>query len=86
MTNYTLKKCGCVKFSMPRDKETPVCDLDKAKCYQNAMLEWPDKEDDPMMPCGCLPTCNDIQYSIKLDKEAVVDASVRLSHIKGTEG
>lgn len=82
MTNYTLRMCGCVKFSMPRSSDTTVCDLDKAKCYHRAMQEWPDKDDDPMMPCSCLPTCNDIQYSVKLDKEAVVDASVRLAHIK----
>lgn len=85
MTNYTLRTCGCVKFSMPRAPDTPVCDLDKAKCYNKAMLEWPDKDEESeksTMPCGCLPTCNDIKYSLKLDKEAIVDAAVRLSHIK----
>lgn len=60
----------------------PVCGLEKTKCYNRAMLEWPDKDEGEVMPCGCLPTCNDIRYRVKLDKEAIVDATVRLSHVK----
>ncbi|XP_070504703.1 pickpocket protein 28-like [Chironomus tepperi] len=89
MTNYTLKQCGCVKFSMPRSDDTPVCDLDKTKCYFKAMMEWPDKDDESqqgdgkmLMPCNCLPSCSDIKYSIKLDKEAILDSAIRLAHLK----
>ncbi|XP_037944286.1 pickpocket protein 28-like [Teleopsis dalmanni] len=29
LANFTLEKCGCVKFSMPRSLYTPVCNEDK---------------------------------------------------------
>lgn len=88
MANYTLKKCGCVKFSMPREQDSPVCDLDMANCYFNAMNEWPDKDEELEMngrmtiPCNCLPTCSDVKYSVKLDKEALLDSAIRLAHLK----
>jgi amiloride-sensitive sodium channel len=85
LTNFTLRQCGCVKFSMPRADDTKVCDLDNAKCYFNAMMTWPDKEElerDGITPCNCLPTCSDVKYSIKLDKEAQLEANIRLAHVK----
>lgn len=71
MTNYTLEECGCVKFSMPRNSNTPVCTVDKAQCYFEAMQKWPDYEkskDRDKATCGCLKTCSDIKYEIKHDK------------------
>lgn len=67
LTNYTLHTCGCVQFSMPRTQNTPVCDIDKIKCYQNAARDWP--KQDPMSntsvaPCECYPPCRDIRYEI----------------------
>jgi len=71
MTNYTLKVCGCVKFSMPRNSTTPVCIVEKAICYLEAMKRWPDYEkfnDRFEATCGCLKTCNDIKYDVKFQK------------------
>jgi len=71
MTNYTLKVCGCVKFSMPRNSSTPVCAIEKAECYFEAMKRWPDYEtfkDRFEATCGCLKTCNDIKYDVKFQK------------------
>jgi amiloride-sensitive sodium channel len=64
MTNYTLKKCGCVKFSMPRNSTTNVCDIPEIDCYIKAMMDWP--EDSKL--CNCLPPCFDIEYSFVVDK------------------
>lgn len=36
LTEFTLKECGCVKFSQPHNSKTKVCNLDKVKCYRNA--------------------------------------------------
>lgn len=71
MTNYTLNVCGCVKFSMPRTSNTPICMIDKMDCYSNAMTIWPDYEKAKNKfeaTCGCLKTCNDIKYEIKFEK------------------
>jgi amiloride-sensitive sodium channel len=73
MTNYTLKECGCVKFSMPRTKGTPVCDIDKGDCYYNAMLQWPKDEENSHRPCNCLDTCSILKYSVLYEKDSVLN-------------
>ncbi|XP_070498112.1 pickpocket protein 28-like [Chironomus tepperi] len=71
MINYTLSECGCVKFSMPRTSNTPVCSVDEAGCYLKARKKWPDysKTNDRFeATCRCLKTCNNIKYEVKFDK------------------
>lgn len=62
LVNYTLKTCGCVKFSMPRQKDTPICNVTKLRCYMNAFDNWPDASEESEFPCNCLPPCNAIYY------------------------
>jgi acid-sensing ion channel, other len=57
-TNETLKICGCVKFSMPRDSETPICNLTSLECVANVSTSQQ----------NCLPPCIDLKYSFKIDK------------------
>ena len=40
LTDFTIKMCGCVKFSMPHDNNTPVCDRTKVDCYHSAETKW----------------------------------------------
>jgi amiloride-sensitive sodium channel len=67
ITNYTLKQCGCVKFSMPRGKDTPVCDLDKIQCYTEVMRIWPFEDD--AIDCMCFDACNEIEYKMSHERE-----------------
>jgi amiloride-sensitive sodium channel len=69
MTNFTLAECGCVKFSMPRSGETPICDIDRVACYTEAMQNWP-RNAKSETPCSCYPTCNYIKYSVHFQKDA----------------
>lgn len=70
LANYTMQKCGCVRFSMPRDDATPICGSLKIACYDAA-------EDDLIYAqymlgidvnrvtqdeCNCLPSCTSIRY------------------------
>lgn len=64
MANFTLEVCGCVKFSMPRDDFTPVCNLNQASCYVKTMKEW----NKSAKNCACLHSCTYIDYSIKNDR------------------
>lgn len=80
LTNFTIKKCDCVHFSMPRLSDTPVCESDKWGCAREArkifsrkMLEenlkpnsckLNDLEDD--FSCDCLPSCTSIEYDTEL--------------------
>lgn len=69
LTNFTLKSCGCVKFSMPRKPDTPVCNLKDSICYHKAIRRWPNHDesfDDLPVPCGCFPPCNNILYNVKM--------------------
>jgi amiloride-sensitive sodium channel len=64
MTNYTLEQCGCVKFNMPREPQTKVCDFDKLDCYFAAAQDWTTNTN-----CNCLKPCTYIEYSVDLVKE-----------------
>jgi amiloride-sensitive sodium channel len=76
MTNYTLKTCGCVKFSMPRTSFTPICDVNETDCLNDAMQLWPNFEmikDKYEATCRCLKPCNDIKYFLKYTKSSAIE-------------
>lgn len=41
---HTLSSCGCVKFSMPRDNQTTICDLSKLDCIYEAEKNFTTRE------------------------------------------
>jgi amiloride-sensitive sodium channel len=63
LTNYTLKTCGCVKFSMPREQNTPVCNLTQVVCYEEAKSDWLDLRVENK--CMCLQPCTYIIYAFE---------------------
>lgn len=68
LTNFTLRECGCVRFSMPRNRTTRVCDLVEMECYETAHKRWPKHDvmsNSSIMPCDCFPPCTDIKYIVK---------------------
>lgn len=82
LSNYTLENCGCVKFSMPREEHTKVCDLDMINCAQHADLIWPGVvEGTKTVPCDCLPSCTNIKYEITYEK--VTDFDYESSEFAG---
>lgn len=62
LTNFTLSQCGCVKFSMPRDNHTPICNFTEVVCYEEALSDWLDL--DVQKKCDCLASCVDIKYDL----------------------
>ena len=79
LTNYTLKACGCVKFSMPRDKNTSICNFERIKCFKEAELDFITKKSfDILMPkkilkeieCNCMPSCTSIKYDYEFIKQS----------------
>lgn len=65
--NITFRKCGCVKFHMPRDKDTPVCNYFEMNCvfnhYKAGMAVYSEEE---LLACTCHSPCNDIKYSFEV--------------------
>ncbi|XP_058117490.1 pickpocket protein 28-like [Anopheles ziemanni] len=79
LSNYTLQKCGCAKFSMPRDDNTKVCGASQIQCYNEAeddmLLEdvkyLVDKSFDFRAKCNCLPACTSVQYDAEISQAAL---------------
>uniref|UniRef100_A0A182J6D0 Uncharacterized protein n=1 Tax=Anopheles atroparvus TaxID=41427 RepID=A0A182J6D0_ANOAO len=75
-TNYTLQRCGCVKFSMPRDEQTKVCGAGMIQCYNEAedellledVMYLVDKTKDFRAKCNCLPACTSVQYDAEISQ------------------
>lgn len=83
LTDYVLKKCGCVAFHMPRNSSITLCDLDDGKCLHNCIYKWPLSDDmsDGKTPCECYPTCNNIEYSVQ-EIDTVYDSARNADVIK----
>lgn len=74
LTNFTLAVCGCVKFSMPHDKNTPICGIAKLNCYnwaEDDLLEDTDTIETSMKinSCNCLPACTSIAYDSEMSQD-----------------
>ncbi|XP_061393667.1 pickpocket protein 28-like [Musca vetustissima] len=69
LTNFTLHRCGCVKFSMPRNRDMPLCREHQIHCYENAeddlMLE---QFSDNLDNCHCLPACTSLDYNVEISQ------------------
>ncbi|XP_055309664.1 uncharacterized protein LOC129573300 [Sitodiplosis mosellana] len=77
-TNFTKSECGCVKFSMPRDKNTSICGIgeDIIGCLMDAEEKFFEKdfnddlakEQTTLTGCNCLPACNSIDYNVEISQ------------------
>jgi amiloride-sensitive sodium channel len=66
--NQTLRKCGCVHITMPREKSTKICDLDEIdECAKWEEYNEGLVEDQSLLPCDCYPACNDLKYEFKFN-------------------
>lgn len=79
LANHTLSRCGCVKFSMPRNESTPVCGPAKISCYNKAEDELLQDEFKEGLKtskenyrgetkCNCLPACTTIAYDAEISQ------------------
>ncbi|XP_045478144.1 pickpocket protein 28-like [Harmonia axyridis] len=77
-TNYTISKCGCVDFYMPRDSETKDCNLEKRFCLENARVTYnadilrerlnkgKKGQGNATTICNCMPLCSDLTYNAEV--------------------
>ncbi|RZB38942.1 ASC domain containing protein [Asbolus verrucosus] len=77
LTNFTLKKCGCVNIFMPRENQTRICGNAKHECMKEAERTLQIKgiyskfEDISLdsatamedVDCDCIPLCTDLSYN-----------------------
>ncbi|XP_044262774.1 pickpocket protein 28-like [Tribolium madens] len=75
LTNYTLSRCQCVNFFMPRENGTKMCGTGKITCMREAerFLQAKDlylklsdnKSLKKNSQCDCLPICTDTTYEVE---------------------
>ncbi|XP_073848490.1 pickpocket protein 28-like [Musca autumnalis] len=77
VTNFTYHKCGCVKFSMPRTADMPICGINKIQCYYQARERLLQKqfkeglenaEEASGGGCNCLPGCTSLEYETEISE------------------
>nr|XP_029720869.1 pickpocket protein 28-like [Aedes albopictus] len=76
LANFTLRRCGCVKFSMPRSPKVKICGVTMEKCYEIATVELLEMEvkyrENPRLKnlddCNCLPSCTSVQYNTEISQ------------------
>ncbi|XP_016929099.1 pickpocket protein 28 [Drosophila suzukii] len=78
LANFTISKCGCAKFWMPKPVGTPVCGLSDITCYTSAQDELytllqnqtmaKSVDDRVDISCNCLPACTSLEYNFEISR------------------
>ncbi|XP_050067230.1 pickpocket protein 28-like [Anopheles maculipalpis] len=76
LTNYTLQRCGCVHYSMPRTNGTRVCKLQEAHCPSTARgvlfirKQHRNSTEDYLQQCDCLPACSSVRFDLQITQDS----------------
>uniref|UniRef100_A0A182U161 Uncharacterized protein n=1 Tax=Anopheles melas TaxID=34690 RepID=A0A182U161_9DIPT len=76
LTNYTLARCGCVHFSMPRTNGTRVCRFEEEHCPYDArgalFIRKQNRTgtDDYLLRCDCLPACSSVRFDLQITQDS----------------
>lgn len=65
--NQTLKHCNCSHIAMPRENSTRICLFDDLPCVKKQLV-GNSINDENLFSCGCLRTCDDVKYTIRMDE------------------
>ncbi|KAJ8970151.1 hypothetical protein NQ317_019422 [Molorchus minor] len=79
LTNYTLKRCKCVNFYMPRKNSTPICGNGKFRCMREAEMKlkslqlktFEQSNEDNQDYCDCKPLCTELSYDVELSQTEI---------------
>lgn len=88
IANFTFRKCGCVAYYAPRSDDIRICRFIDINCVRNVYSSWPavyyevseNSRDNPDLPCNCMPTCSNIEYSEVNDYTFDSDTFERLDY------
>lgn len=71
ISSYTLKQCGCVKFTMVHDDNTKICSQHETKCVADVPKNFSTSYAFESK-CDCKPSCDTLNYNTKVS-QAVFD-------------
>ncbi|XP_011181517.2 pickpocket protein 28 [Zeugodacus cucurbitae] len=76
LTNFTINKCGCAKFWMPKPQDVPVCGVENIACYDTAQSELSiliqnqtmqaTMDPNAKIICDCMPACTSLDYNVEI--------------------
>ncbi|KAG5679881.1 hypothetical protein PVAND_009418 [Polypedilum vanderplanki] len=61
LTNYMIKKCGCVEFYMIRNCTTRICSASDKSCYDETKNSFENQKHQ----CNCLQPCSYVKFDIE---------------------
>ncbi len=84
LTNFTLQRCDCVRFSMPRTGDTKICGIKKIDCCIDAEDELLRKDDGQLGTkefddCNCLPSCTSYSFGVEQSHNIIKTKSELMS-------
>ncbi|KAG5673213.1 hypothetical protein PVAND_003277 [Polypedilum vanderplanki] len=65
LTEFMIRKCGCVEFFMIRNYTTRICSASEKECFDNAQQEFYNY----LNSCNCLESCSYIKYVLDIVKK-----------------
>ncbi|KAF5291401.1 hypothetical protein FQR65_LT01711 [Abscondita terminalis] len=77
LTNYTLAKCKCVSFYMPRTSDIPICGPERMECAELANSDFNQMKSSRRKGvdsrevliqndhCNCMPSCFSLRYDLE---------------------
>ncbi|KAF2887502.1 hypothetical protein ILUMI_18671, partial [Ignelater luminosus] len=69
LTNYTIQKCGCIPFYMPRSRSFPICGPASLICIEISQSNFLlNDANNTMINCNCLPSCTSLQYEVEISQ------------------
>lgn len=88
LADFIQKRCGCVRFFMPRNSSVKVCNITRFRCAQRAFEEWPENDESYMsnkMACNCYPSCAEIKYEVVMSDKYQFDVGDTLAAYDQTD-
>ncbi|KAL7011593.1 hypothetical protein ACKWTF_014336 [Chironomus riparius] len=79
LANITLSKCGCVRYYMPRDNITRICQSIHLPCVNRAYNTFINDH----QQCNCLTACNYVEYElISIEKSKIFSEYLQMMNDK----
>lgn len=64
LTDFMIKRCGCVEFFMIRNFSTRICAASERNCYKKAAEDFEKQKSF----CKCYESCNHVKYDFEVNE------------------
>ncbi|XP_047000159.1 pickpocket protein 28-like [Schistocerca americana] len=71
LANFTVQRCGCAAYYMPRKKNVPICGGARMRCIKIGEDDFYGSEGN-LADCHCLPGCMEIKYTAEISHSQIL--------------